>query len=545
MPKSKKNNMLKDICLKLIFPKSSSKYYKKVIDYSKRLKGYRQYDDLNEILLKNEEILNNYSTLDKIINIVSSWKNTEIFINDNIVTKSKFNDISYIITCSASREKSMLGDYFCYYKQPIKEGWKCKHLTYIRRYLSDYDAYDDFSKRPNQYWFSFGYFRDKSMWIIDKKKIKEIIELEVERNYIYLCKYFNMANIDKIIGNLPDKITIDENSAWTTYEIDVDDGYSIKKKAIGIIPKKLLEERNYRIGIMNYKIEIPKVSTNKENKTEKRNIPNTTFDDIGGLEEIVNTIREIIELPIKKPELFRTLGITPHKGILLFGPPGCGKTLIAKAIAREIDAHFIVINGPEILNKWYGQSEENLRNIFTEAKDLAPSIIFFDEIDSIATKRSEEEVNTHNNKIVNQLLTLMDGFDSYNDVKILASTNRPELIDEALTRSGRFDYKIEIKKPTLKGCKEILKIYTKNMPIDRAFDLNIFSENLLGLNGADIAFIVREAAYNCMRRNINMKELIMNNADIDYSELIISENDFMMALSRIKANDGNMDNMVL
>ncbi|QDA31849.1 CDC48 family AAA ATPase [Thermococcus indicus] len=198
-------------------------------------------------------------------------------------------------------------------------------------------------------------------------------------------------------------------------------------------------------------------------------IPEVTYEDIGGLSDAIQKIREMVELPLKHPELFERLGIEPPKGVLLYGPPGTGKTLLAKAVANEANAHFIAINGPEIMSKFYGESEERLREIFKEAEENAPSIIFIDEIDAIAPKR-EEVVGEVEKRVVSQLLTLMDGLKGRGKVIVIAATNRPDALDPALRRPGRFDREIEVGVPDKKGRKEILQIHTRGMPLEPDYD---------------------------------------------------------------------------
>ncbi|MBE8539142.1 CDC48 family AAA ATPase [Geoglobus acetivorans] len=203
----------------------------------------------------------------------------------------------------------------------------------------------------------------------------------------------------------------------------------------------------------------------KPAEEEKRQVPNITYEDIGGLKRELRLVREMIELPLKHPELFQRLGIEPPKGVLLYGPPGTGKTLMAKAVANEVDAHFISLSGPEIMSKYYGESEQRLREIFEEAKENAPSIIFIDEIDSIAPKR-EEVTGEVERRVVAQLLTLMDGLETRGQVIVIGATNRPDAVDPALRRPGRFDREIEIGVPDKEGRKEILQIHTRGMPIE-------------------------------------------------------------------------------
>ena len=237
-------------------------------------------------------------------------------------------------------------------------------------------------------------------------------------------------------------------------------------------------------------------------------VVDVTYEDIGGLDEEIKKVREMIELPLKHPELFDTLGIEPPKGVLLYGPPGCGKTLLAKAVANESDAHFILVNGPEIMNKFYGQSEENIRKIFEEAEKSAPSIIFIDEIDSLAPKR-DETYGEVERRVVAQLLTCMDGLKSRGKVIVIGATNRPNALDPALRRPGRFDREIAINVPNREGRLSIFKIHTRNMPLADDVNLEKLADITHGFVGADIASLCKEAAMNALRRilpEINLKE---------------------------------------
>jgi transitional endoplasmic reticulum ATPase len=223
-----------------------------------------------------------------------------------------------------------------------------------------------------------------------------------------------------------------------------------------------------------------------------------TYEEIGGLRAQTKRMREIVELPLRHPEVFTRFGIEPHSGILLYGPPGCGKTLIAKVLASESEANFYSINGPEIMNKYYGETEARLRDIFKEAKENSPSVIFIDEIDAIAPKR-EEAYGDVEKRVVAQLLALMDGLTERGQVIVLGATNRPESVDPALRRPGRFDREIEISVPNADGRLEILHIHTRGMPLEDDVDLKTLAAELHGYTGADIKSLCREAAMKALR----------------------------------------------
>ena len=241
---------------------------------------------------------------------------------------------------------------------------------------------------------------------------------------------------------------------------------------------------------------------------EGKGLPRTTYEDIGGLHEEIQRVREMVELPLRHPELFQRLGIEPPKGVLLHGPPGCGKTLLARAVANESEANFYSINGPEIMSKFYGESEARLREIFQQAQQNAPSIIFIDELDAIAPKR-EEVTGEVERRVVAQLLALMDGLSGRGNVIVIGATNRPGALDPALRRPGRFDREIEIGVPDKQGRHEILQIHTRGMPLAEDVDLKKLAEITHGYTGADLAALGRETAMKALRRylpQINLEE---------------------------------------
>jgi len=286
----------------------------------------------------------------------------------------------------------------------------------------------------------------------------------------------------------------------------------------------------------------------------QRKLPSVTYEDVGGLSQIVPKIREMIEVPLRHPEIFERLGVEPPKGVLLHGPPGTGKTLIAKAVANESGANFISLAGPEIFSKWYGQTEENLRKVFEDAEKNAPSIIFIDEIDAIAPKR-EQVTGEVERRTVSQLLTLMDGLKLRGKVIVIAATNRVNSLDPALRRSGRFDRELEIPVPDKQGRKEILQIHTRHMPLEKGVDLNKLAEITYGYVGADLAGLAKEAAMHALRRVIPevsalregeplpkdvLEKLKVTKEDFDYALRIVQPSamrEVLVEIPRVKWED--------
>ena len=277
------------------------------------------------------------------------------------------------------------------------------------------------------------------------------------------------------------------------------------------------------------------VLSTKSVDISEEHLPEVTYEDIGGLTDEVRKIREMVEIPLKHPEVFERLGIEPPKGVLLHGPPGTGKTLLAKAVANETEANFILLNGPEVMSKFYGESEKKIRDIFDEAEKNAPSIIFIDELDAIAPKR-EDVGGEVERRVVSQLLTMMDGLKSRGKVVVIGATNRPNSIDPALRRPGRFDREIEIRAPDKNGRLQILKIHTRNMPLTKDVDLDALASVTHGFVGADIASLAKEAAMIVLRKVLPKLELKEDEPIPEevLKELKVVHSDFKEALKVVR-----------
>ncbi len=500
----------------------------------KALSIARTFDVLTEASPKRQfyrlrarakELCARHGDLEQLYELTRGWKGTQLRINGRLGDMAALRTVLVVFQCADRRSSAVVPDDFC--EPEHDHGWGCSRLNTIQEGLprSWYEL-----NGATRYWYQFGGFNeDRSVWTVDKKRLLEAIRREASLKHVDMCPFFNLATVKRRVSALPGAIELGDASSWDILYEEKCDNSTIQKLPVGIKPKNL--EDNRSVGAS---VSLVLQADHKEEEREKRNIPEVSFADIGGVDDIIGKVREVIELPLKHPALFKHLGISPHKGILLYGPPGCGKTLIAKAIANEIKAHFLSIRGPELFSKWFGQSEENLRNLFSEARKFAPSVIFFDEIDAIAQKRSGEESIRHESIFVNQLLTLMDGMETYENVCVIASTNRPDLLDEAIMRPGRFDYTLEITRPGPEGCKKIFQIHTRNMPLASSVDVDTLVKKMSGFNGAEIAFVAREGAYNCLRRSADAGILItQDESEIDCRSFQVEHWDFERALKTI------------
>jgi transitional endoplasmic reticulum ATPase len=311
-------------------------------------------------------------------------------------------------------------------------------------------------------------------------------------------------------------------------------GAMARRKAFGLqeIRLAVISTQPSGIVVVGEETEI-ELREDYEEPAEQR-VLDVTYDDVGGVQDAIEQVREMVELPLKHPELFQRLGIDPPKGVLLHGPPGTGKTLLARAVANEADANFFVVNGPEIMGKYYGESEERLREIFENAEKNAPSIVFIDEIDSIAPKR-DEVTGEGERRLVAQLLTLMDGLNPRQNVIVMGATNRRDSLDEALRRPGRFDRELTIGVPDSQGRREVLEIHTRGMPLGEGVDLDELSRRTFGFVGADLGALAREAALEALRRRLPEIDLDTDEIPNEVLEsLFVTGQDFRTGLKRVQ-----------
>jgi len=347
------------------------------------------------------------------------------------------------------------------------------------------------------------------VWPVDEdEKLPDIIRVDGQTRKNVGASLNDVVKIRKVVSKFAKMVSLTPVNETVTIDKEFTDFVKNRLKGLPIthgdeISVMILgNSMDFKITKTSPKgvVKIDRTTTlNISTETSVDRKVRVTYEEVGGLRREIKAMREIVELPLKHPELFVRLGVEPHSGILLYGPPGCGKTLLAKVIASESEANMFPINGPEIMNKYYGETEAKLREIFKEAKDNSPSIIFIDEIDAIAPKR-EEAYGDVEKRVVAQLLALMDGLNDRGNVIVLGATNRPDSVDPALRRPGRFDREFEISVPNEEGRLEILEIHTRSMPISDDIDLKDLSSELHGYTGADIKSLCREAALKSIRR---------------------------------------------
>ena len=377
-------------------------------------------------------------------------------------------------------------------------------------------------------WFQYGSMNRDKVFIVDKIKLRQRINYYLEKSNARFCPLLDGAAIDDIVRQLPGRIDPQKDEEWVYKQGWVKGRFQVigvEKKQSGTpslpqykAPKKETPEKSAKIDTTY--------------NSAERDIPMVRYHQIGGLDNVISQVRESVELPLKMPQLFTHMGITPHRGILLYGPPGTGKTLIAKALANECKAHFIFVNGPELISKWHGETESNLRKIFEEAKAKAPSVILFDEVDALTPNRDQVTLN-YEAVAVSQLLSLMDGLVERGNVVVIGTTNRPQSVDAALKRPGRLDLHLEVGFPDLAGRLEILRIHTAAMPLEEGVDLLRLAQLTPDSSGADLASLCREAGLLCIREKItiSMTEGVPDITPEEILELKVRQEHFLQALT--------------
>ena len=382
-------------------------------------------------------------------------------------------------------------------------------------------------------WYAFGKMEEDGVFEVGKDTITERVLSDL--GPCVRCPILDLDTTAEIVARLPERIDPNKDEGWRYKEDGPLENWSVSKARGAAMPETSpAEERQSLLERLASSVRSGGAGVVAASGATpgSRNVPETRYEDVGGMRETVAMVREAVELPITHPEIFKRLGIRPHKGILFYGPPGTGKTLLARAVARECGAHFIAVSGPEILNKYWGQSEARLRNIFNEARMKAPAVVLFDEIDSFASSRDMMS-ESFEATLVSQLLSLMDGMNDLGRVCVIATTNRPSALDPALRRPGRFDHEIEIGLPDAEARLHILNIHARGMPTDPDLDLAQIAQITGSYSGADLEALCREAALVCMRRTINLRDFEHRIASHQLSALSVATYDFRTAMKRV------------
>ena len=401
-----------------------------------------------------------------------NWESTTLEVNGRTLVAKQLREV---ITCYHACQKAEDPQEFC--RRSCQDNlFPCRAIQV--------------DESPEHGWFRYGRLENGAL-TLDKEKITRLIQAQLARQHHDLCPLLRHDEIAAILADLPASVDPGKDHGWEYRQ-------------------EWVKGRLTRVGVQKIvpggsKIPEPPAKEGPPEGAEeesRRYVPDVTYAEVGGLKEQLQLVRETIELPLRHPEVFAHLGITPNRGVLLWGPPGTGKTLIAKAVANQCQAHLAIVRGPEVKSKWHGQSESNLREIFDEARNNAPAIVLFDEIDALVPNRATLSHDA-NVSIVSQLLTLMDGIEERGQVLIIGTTNRPEAIDPAFRRPGRFDLEIEIGLPDETALREILAIHTAKMPLGEDVSLDRLIPSLRGLTGADVAALCKEAALACLRERIH------------------------------------------
>lgn len=496
------------------FRKSSSIYFEDVLELAKSFDSeFKEKGSGKSVTYEVEAIISpvqksKWQKLNRLFEAVRNWKHSNVTF-EGLRYKhmgSLQTPMFYVGSCIEARKNrpESLQGIFCrgqsvpdeqegFFGCRQEEGVKCGYIQ---------SSYTDIL------WFNFGKFsEDYSTYIINKKQISEIIKESTEGSICCYCPFFSWERINEGVESLPDTIKLDDESLFEKKFSEYD-----HSKPLGIKPK----QQNAYDRIIN------KLMGDSDDIGDdvplQRSVPKTKYSDVAAQEFALKEIRNIIEMPLRYGDYFNSLGITPQKGVILYGPPGNGKTLIAKAVAGESNAHLEIINGPEILSKWHGQSEKNIRNIFNNAAKMAPSIILIEEIDSIASSRSEMDQH-HDITIISQLLVCLDGMVDTTNIVVIATTNRIDSLDSAILRPGRFDYHILVSLPDYEGRKKILSCHLSKSKTKENLDLDSIASQTDSFSGAEIAAICREAGMyaiqKAIRQNISPNDVVITEIDLE------------------------------
>jgi len=505
------------LIVRISFGKSSSQYFNDAIQIARELPNYEsigeglQQQHIVKVLLSVEDP-QLWDRVRSLARIAGHWKRSQVEIQG--VSVDSFSElergISAIRNCYQGLNESGLGEIYC----SGKDAPDCEKSCFGCRFVKGVtpENHGNYWQPLHSSWYQFGDLDDDlTTFTVDKDEIFRICKIRTKGRICTTCPEFSWKRVKKDIDELPNAINLDESSVFEVKYSEID-----PSKILGI---KIRESKN-KIGVgLGYGMD------ESGNVSLERNIPSVRYSDIAAQDNALEEIKNIVQLPLVQREYFEQLGIEPQRGVILYGPPGNGKTLLAKAVASESNAHLEIINGPEILSMWHGQSEENLRNIFKRAKELEPSIILIYEVDSISPNRNKI-IHQHEISLISQFLVLLDGLETRGKVIVVATTNRIEAVDPAIRRPGRFDYHINVPFPEEGGRKAILRVHLRNLKTDSRLNLDEIAKQTDGSSGAELASLCREAGLAAIHRAIDKK--------IEPKNVSIHQEDLNLALIKIK-----------
>jgi transitional endoplasmic reticulum ATPase len=464
--------------VRVVFRRTGSSQFARALEMARREPTFTERDRRYSVVYCQD----NLERYRELIEVVGRWAQTEVFVNRQPVERERLDGL---VDCYLRRLASPDKRAYCAGASvhetrvgPARQLFPCRMIP--------------ISESNHRGWFQYGRLTRDRVFIVDKAQLRQAVQEHLRRSCAEHCPALFPAEVDSTIDRLPDRIDPRSDPQWT-YKEGWQNGQfvpvGVEKAAV---PKGVARSTSAASAPAAPAPAAP-----------ARAVPQVRYRDVGGLAAQVRVVRENLELPLRHPELFERLGIEPHRGMLLYGPPGTGKTLLAKALATECEAHFCLVNGPEVISKWHGESEANLRRVFEEARQLQPSVVLIDEVDSIAPDRSRV---THNFEavLVSQLLTLLDGLHDRGRVVVIGTTNRPENVDPALRRPGRLGLMLHVGLPDAGGRLEILRVHTRRMPLAADVDLEGLSERTTGFSGADLSALCREAGLECMREVVDV-----------------------------------------
>jgi AAA+ superfamily predicted ATPase len=496
-----------NVPLEIAFGISASVAYVHAIRMAERIPGYRLTGAGKEVLhtlavtvsLADKAI---WEQLHELLRLVSGWRSTRVRVAGQRVRYWAFSSrLAQVKTCYARKLEHDAGDDYCSGKRlPTQEAahFGCHFCKGVSRTL----RISNFAKDS---WIEYGALApDQKSFQVDKRAVLTVLQEKTRADACVLCPAFQWERVRAEVNELPDVIQLGARSNFEVRYSKIN-----PQKALGIQPKE-------PVGAALGGLELGNLEQD-ERTSGGRNVPAVHYADVAGQDAALEQIRTVIELPLSHTAYFEALGVEPQSGIILYGPPGNGKTMLAKAVATESNAHFEIISGPEILSRWVGQSEANLRQVFARARQLAPSVVLIDELDSIAPRRELLSAQ-HEVQLLSQLLVLLDGLEARGRVAVVATTNRLEAVDPAVRRPGRFDYHIEVPCPDEAGRAAILRVCLGKLKTRRILRVEDLAKATTGFSGAELAALCREAGMHAIRRGIASglaaPRLVVTRADV-------------------------------